>query len=175
MTNYKSIILPLRVTVHTDLCGEKKIKSPTLDLGYERVFFLTHILYLLWQIDCGSGKCDILSSRSLQTLFDLENPSKMPFFDQYFCSPGQNTESTGKYELLQLSLDVGHDNSPSRGVSGRDHARPSKKRDFLGVNKGWVKPTQNVTQLPTTITRKPIVGITWNLMCKESPVGTLCT
>ena len=125
-------------TTHTDLCGEKKIKSPTLDLGYERVFFLTHILYPLWQIDCGSGKCDILSSRSLQNLFDLENPSKMPFFDQYFRSPGQNTESTGKYERLQLSLDVGHDNLPSRRVSGRDHARPSQKRDdFLGGFRGF--------------------------------------
>ena len=42
------------VPAHTALCGEKKIKSPTLDLGYGRVFFLTHISYLLWQIDWAS-------------------------------------------------------------------------------------------------------------------------
>ena len=60
----------------------------------------------------------------------------MPFFDQYFGSPVQNTEKTGKDGRFQLSFGAGHDNLPSRRVSGRDHVRPSQKRDFLGVNKG---------------------------------------
>ena len=43
-------------TLHTDLCADKKIKSRILDLGYGRVFFLTHISYLMWQINCRPQK-----------------------------------------------------------------------------------------------------------------------
>ena len=76
-----------------------------------------------WQIDLPAlqNVIDIPSSRSLETFFNLENPSKMAFFDHYFCSTAQNTESTRKYELLQLSLDMGPDNLASRRVSGRAH------------------------------------------------------
>ena len=124
---------------HTLICvltKKQKVQLWIWSMGGSSSWPISHICY--GKLTAGLRKCDIPSLRSLETLVNLENPSKMAFFDHYFCSPVQNTASTWKYVSVQLRIDVGHDNLPSRRVSGRDHARPSQKRDdFLGGFRGF--------------------------------------